>query len=380
MKKLAAPVLAVALSLALAGAAAAEEPAKPATPKPETPKADAQKNAATTAPKADAKADPKTLYAIGLAITRDLQVFALSPAELEQVVKGLRDGVADEPKTALDTKAQSAINDLARARAPKAIELAANRQKAKGAPYLARMAKDPKAKKTPSGAIVIPEQEGTGAAPKETDKVKVNYTGTLVNGNVFDSSQGRGPAEFPLNQVVKCWTEALQTMKVGGKAKVVCPAALAYGERGNPPVIPGNAVLTFEVELLDIVKPDQNPTPATPAPGRKVVNRVAGLVNEPRRPRRSPRLEAATRPPSNGLRRPRTQPQRTPRDRRRSRRLAGVTADCRTASTGAGAPAPVSPKPRGRRRNSACCLREWALVSSVVEYVDREPFAVVCRL
>ncbi len=269
MRTIAAPLL--SLALLLAGAAAAEEPAKAAAaPKEEAkpaPKADAK-----AAPKADEKPaakadDQKTLYGVGLAIARSLDTFALTPTELDQVIRGVRDGVAGKPKMPLDPKVQSAINDLARARAPKSAEKAANREKEVGAPYLAKMAKDPKAKKTPSGAIVIPEQEGTGATPKETDRVKVNYTGTLVNGNVFDSSQGRGPAEFPLNQVVRCWTEALQLMKVGGRAKVVCPAALAYGDRGNPPVIPGNAVLTFEVELLDIVKPaeTQNQTPATPA-------------------------------------------------------------------------------------------------------------------
>ncbi|HEY6099049.1 MAG TPA: FKBP-type peptidyl-prolyl cis-trans isomerase, partial [Anaeromyxobacter sp.] len=242
------------LSLVLARGAAAEEAAKPAADAPKTPapKADAPKaGVPKAAPKAD---DPKTLYGVGLAIARSLDTFALTPAELDQVLKGVRDGVTGTPKASLDPKLQAAINDLARSRAPKAAEKAATREKQVGAPYLAKMAKDPKARKTPSGAIVIPEQDGTGATPKETDKVKVNYTGTLVNGTVFDSSAGRGPAEFPLNQVVKCWTEALQLMKVGGKAKVVCPAAIAYGDKGSPPVIPGNAVLTFDVELLDIVK------------------------------------------------------------------------------------------------------------------------------
>ncbi len=252
----------VTLALALAGAAAAEEPPKADQPaKAAAPKAEAAKPAAK-----EAKAnDTQTLYGVGLAIARSLETFALTPAELDQVIKGIRDGVAGKPKVAFDQKLQSQINDLARARAPKAAEKAANHEKEVGAPYLAKMAKDPKAKKTPSGAVVIPEQEGTGPSPKETDKVKVNYTGTLVNGTVFDSSQGRGPAEFPLNQVVKCWTEALQLMKVGGKAKVVCPAALAYGERGNPPVIPGNAVLTFDVERLDIVRPADQGQSQTPA-------------------------------------------------------------------------------------------------------------------
>jgi FKBP-type peptidyl-prolyl cis-trans isomerase len=229
---------AATLALLLARPAAAAE-----APKPEAAKA------------APARMDDsKALYGVGLAIARSLETFALTPAELEHVLKGIRDGVAGKPKMALDQNVQTAVNELARARASKAAEKASEHEKDVGAPYLAKMAKDPKAKRTASGAIVISEKEGSGASPKETDKVKVNYTGTLVGGTVFDSSAERGPAEFPLNQVVKCWTEALQLMKVGGKAKVVCPSAIAYGDKGHPPVIPGNAVLTFEVELLDIVK------------------------------------------------------------------------------------------------------------------------------
>ena len=247
----AAVAVAVTAVLLVARAAGAQTGSKPEAAKPEAPQAAKPEAAKPPAPKLD---EGKALYGVGLAIARSLETFALTPAELEQVLKGVRDGVAGKPKSALDQKLQAEVNELARARMPKAAEKAASREKEAGAPYLARMAKDPKGKKTPSGAIVIPEKEGTGASPKETDKVKVNYTGTLVNGTVFDSSVGRGPAEFPLNQVIKCWTEAVQTMKVGGKAKVVCPSAIAYGERGSPPVIPGNAVLTFDIELLDIVK------------------------------------------------------------------------------------------------------------------------------
>lgn len=236
---------AAALALALPPPALAQDAGEPAA-KPATP----AKEAAKPAPKAD---DARTLYGVGLAISRSLETFALTPTELEHVLKGIRDGVAGKPRFPLDQATQTSINELARGRAAKAAEKSSAREREVGGPYLAKMAKDPKGRKTPSGAIVIPIHEGTGASPKETDKVKVNYTGTLVNGTVFDSTQGRGPAEFPLNQVIRCWTEALQTMKVGGKAKVVCPAAIAYGDRGSPPVIPGGAVLTFEVELLDIV-------------------------------------------------------------------------------------------------------------------------------
>jgi FKBP-type peptidyl-prolyl cis-trans isomerase FkpA len=97
-----------------------------------------------------------------------------------------------------------------------------------------------------------------------TDKVKVHYRGTLVNGTEFDSSFKRNqPAEFPLGAVIKCWTEGVAKMKVGGKAKLVCPSEIAYGERGMGAAIPPNAVLTFEVELLEIVAAP--PAPAMPA-------------------------------------------------------------------------------------------------------------------
>jgi len=106
---------------------------------------------------------------------------------------------------------------------------------------------------TQSGLIYTAVKEGTGPSPTATDSVKVHYRGTLPNGKEFDSSYSRGqPAEFPLNRVIKCWTEGVQKMKVGGKAKLVCPPGIAYGERGAGGVIPPNATLIFEVELLEI--------------------------------------------------------------------------------------------------------------------------------
>lgn len=106
---------------------------------------------------------------------------------------------------------------------------------------------------TKSGLQYTSLREGLGATPKSTDTVKVNYRGTLLNGREFDSSyKSGGPAEFQLNSVIKCWTEGLQMMKVGGKAKLGCPSNLAYGEEGVMGSIPRNAPLKFEIELLDI--------------------------------------------------------------------------------------------------------------------------------
>jgi FKBP-type peptidyl-prolyl cis-trans isomerase FkpA len=104
-----------------------------------------------------------------------------------------------------------------------------------------------------SGLTITHITEGAGASPTATDVVRVHYHGTFPNGEVFDSSVERDkPARFPLNRVIQCWTEGLQQMQVGGKAKLVCPPSIAYGARGAPPRIPPNATLHFEVELLGI--------------------------------------------------------------------------------------------------------------------------------
>jgi FKBP-type peptidyl-prolyl cis-trans isomerase FkpA len=118
---------------------------------------------------------------------------------------------------------------------------------------LDKAAAEPGATQTPSGLVYRELRAGTGESPKATNAVTVNYRGTLTDGTEFDSSYKRNePAQFPLNQVIPCWTEGLQKMRVGGKSRLVCPASLAYGERGAPPDIPGGATLIFEVELLAI--------------------------------------------------------------------------------------------------------------------------------
>jgi len=143
------------------------------------------------------------------------------------------------------------IQQLAQARA--AAVAAVEKQAAQE--FLTKAAAATGAKKTDSGLVYLELTPGTGEQPKTTDKVKVHYQGTLTDGTVFDSSIQRGqPATFPLNGVIKCWTEGLQLMKVGGKSKLVCPSDIAYGDRGSPPKIKPGAALVFEVELLEIVK------------------------------------------------------------------------------------------------------------------------------
>ncbi len=195
--------------------------------------------------------EQKTLYAIGLAFSNGLATFGLSEAELEFVKAGLTDGVLHrEHKVDLQAYGPK-IQELQKARA---TQVAAVEKKA-GQAYLDKAAAEKGAVRTGSGLVIIPLKPGTGQTPKATDRVKVHYHGTLIDGTVFDSSVQRGqPAVFTLNQVIPCWTEGLQQMKVGGKSRLVCPAQLAYGDRGAGGRIRPGATLVFEVELLEIVK------------------------------------------------------------------------------------------------------------------------------
>lgn len=217
----------------------------------------------------------KTLYAVGLAVSRSLAVFDLTPAELDIVKQGMNDALSGKKPEVELNDYNPRIQELARARRKAAGE----KQVGAGKEFLEKAAKEKGAVKTDSGMVYTQLTEGKGASPKADDIVKVNYRGTLIDGKEFDSSFKRGkPLEFKLDNVIKCWIEGLQKMKPGGKAKLVCPPNLAYGENGAGELILPNATLAFEVELVEFkpaaeAKPVSAPpaTPATPpaAPAKK---------------------------------------------------------------------------------------------------------------
>ncbi|HUJ85268.1 MAG TPA: FKBP-type peptidyl-prolyl cis-trans isomerase [Burkholderiales bacterium] len=193
----------------------------------------------------------KTLYAVGQVLARQVAVLELTPEELRAVEQGLSDGVRGA-KSAVDMSVYGPkIRDLANER----MAATAKKDAAAGRKLLARAEAEQGALKGEDGIVYRSLRDGTGASPKASDTVSVNYRGTLPDGKEFDSSYGRGaPAELQLDHVIKCWTVGLQMMKVGGKAKLTCPPETAYGERGARGSIPPDATLTFEIELLGIKK------------------------------------------------------------------------------------------------------------------------------
>ncbi|HJV36418.1 FKBP-type peptidyl-prolyl cis-trans isomerase [Geomonas sp.] len=202
---------------------------------------------AAEAPKTE---EQKTLYAVGLVMARQLSILSLTPEELEMVKQGMTDGVTGKAPL-VDVEAyKMKINQFAvDRRNAEGKKLAAKSQE-----YIDKAAKEKGAVKTASGLVYQPIKEGAGDSPKATDKVQVNYKGTLIDGKEFDSSYSHGqPVEFQLDKVIKCWTEGVQMMKPGGKAKLVCPPQLAYGENAMQ-AIPPNSTLVFEVELIKVLK------------------------------------------------------------------------------------------------------------------------------
>jgi FKBP-type peptidyl-prolyl cis-trans isomerase FkpA len=241
-------VVAILLALPGASALAADAPAENAPvkvdavmPKPAAPKYDAA----------------HTLYMYGLAVGRNIAGIGFTDAELQQIFKGMKDGALEKNATADVAPEKANISDLISTH----VEAKVPKNKAKGSAFAEKFAKEDGVMAIPNGGWYKIIKEGDGAAPKADDTVKVNYRGTLIDGYEFDSSYKRGePATFPLKGVIPCWTNGVAQLKVGGKAKLVCPSDAAYGDRGEPRAgIQGGATLVFEVELLDIVKPEAKP-------------------------------------------------------------------------------------------------------------------------
>ena len=195
-----------------------------------------------------ASEDEKVLYAVGVTLGRSVGTLDLDEQEVEIVKRGLEDQVFGR-ELAVDY-GEYGPKMAAFANSRKARMAQKEREASKS--FLAEAAAVPGAVTTESGLVYTETKAGTGPTPSPTDRIKVHYHGTLRDGSVFDSSRERGePAVFSLNRVIPCWTEALQMMKVGGRADITCPADLAYGDRGTGAIKPG-AALRFDVELISI--------------------------------------------------------------------------------------------------------------------------------
>jgi FKBP-type peptidyl-prolyl cis-trans isomerase FkpA len=194
--------------------------------------------------------DDKIFYSIGMMAGMGISEFALTEEEYEWVARGVADAALGRETLVSPQDHMAAIQEIYTARMARsnAAETVAS------AEFLESEAAVEGAVQSESGMIMQVVEVGEGAQPEPTDEVKVHYHGTLRDGTVFDSSVDRGtPAQFPLERVIPCWTEAVTQMKVGGKSRIVCPASIAYGSRGMGS-IPGDAALVFEVELLEIIE------------------------------------------------------------------------------------------------------------------------------
>ena len=193
----------------------------------------------------------KAFYAIGASMAAQLeQVKPIAEAELDILVQGFRDGINGRTLAVEQQEGAKLIQALLQERQTQALAI----ESVAASEFLAAEAKKKGARTTESGLIYREIRAGRGASPSATDKVRVHYHGTLRDGTVFDSSVERNePAEFPLNKVIACWTEGVALMKTGGKSLLVCPSEIAYGDRATGR-IPAGAALSFEVELIEILK------------------------------------------------------------------------------------------------------------------------------
>jgi len=223
----------------------------------ETPAADAAEPAADpAATETSAPSSEDALYFLGAAMSRNLGEMQLTEDEMETVIRGLRDGIAGNAELGDERASAQALQTFRSERK----KVAAEKERLASTAFLSEAEGEDGAVTLESGLIFSEMTAGTGESPAATDRVRVHYHGRLRDGTVFDSSVDRGrPFDIALNRVIPCWTEGLQKMKVGGKARLVCPASIAYQDRGAPPKIPGGAALDFEVELIEILPPDATP-------------------------------------------------------------------------------------------------------------------------
>jgi FKBP-type peptidyl-prolyl cis-trans isomerase FkpA len=190
----------------------------------------------------------RLLHALGVSLGRSVESFALTPEELKVVARGLEE-------SGTSTADLEALLPRLKEFELKRRERRLAQEKERGKAYVATLLASQKdATQTSSGLVYQTVSEGIGPSPSSVDTVRVHYRGRLIDGREFDSSYRTGqPAQFALRGVVPCWTEGLQRMKANGRARLVCPPSIGYGDRGNPPRIPGGATLVFDVELLEVV-------------------------------------------------------------------------------------------------------------------------------
>lgn len=243
----------------LASPLSASNASKPAP----APAAKADKPAAPAPAKDGFKSDDeRAIYSIGYQIGRNVGPFGFTTAELKILENGLRDSALNKPAAVDVGLFAPRVNELL----DKRMAAAVAPEKAAGKAFAEKFAQEDGVKPIPNGGWYKVLKEGGGSAPTAEDTVKVHYRGTLRDGTEFDSSYSRNePATFPLKGVIPCWTNGVAQMKVGGKAKLVCPSDAAYGDAGRRPTIKGGSTLIFEVELLEIVKPEAPKSTDKPA-------------------------------------------------------------------------------------------------------------------
>jgi len=205
--------------------------------------------------------DQKVLYAVGQALARNIANLEFTAEEMVYVTAGVNEGASGaEPRVDM-TQYGPMLDASMRTRMTQITQ----KEREAGQAYCDTMAAEEGAEKLASGMVFRMIAEGDGALPQATDSVKVHYHGTLRDGTVFDSTRDKDPAQFSVGGVIPCFSEGLQKVKVGGKAKLTCPSEIAYGERGRPGSIRPGAALTFEIELVEIVAaapaPESPPVP-----------------------------------------------------------------------------------------------------------------------